>query len=88
MKITILDGYTMNPGDLSWEELEALGELKVYDRTSPEDIVSRISDSYAVFTNKCCITADVMDSCPDLKFIGVLATGFDNIDVAAAKKEI
>lgn len=86
MKITILDGYTMNPGDLSWEELEALGELKVYDRTSPEDIVSRITDSYAVFTNKCCITADVMDSCPDLKFIGVLATGFDNIDVAAAKK--
>lgn len=88
MKITILDGYTMNPGDLSWEELEALGELKVYDRTSPEDIVSRISDSYAIFTNKCRITADVMDSCPDLKFIGVLATGFDNIDVAAAKKEI
>lgn len=85
MKITILDGYTMNPGDLSWAELEKLGDLKVYDRTSPEDIVSRIRGSYAVFTNKCRITSDIMDKCPGLKFIGVLATGFDNIDVSAAK---
>ena len=86
MKITILDGYVINPGDLSWEELESIGQLEVYERTSPEDILSRISASYAIFTNKCRITAEIMDKSPNLKFIGVLATGFDNIDIEAARK--
>ncbi len=84
MKITVLDGYVINPGDLSWQELEELGQLTVYERTNPEDILSRISGNYAIFTNKCRITAEIMDKSPDLKFIGVLATGFDNIDVSAA----
>jgi len=86
MKITILDSYTINPGDLSFSELESIGELTVYERTAPCDILSRIGDSYAVFTNKCHITAEIMDQCPNLKFIGLLATGFDNVDVSAAKE--
>ena len=85
MKIIILDGYVINPGDLSWEALESIGQLEVYERTSPEDILSRISASYAIFTNKCRITAEIMDKSPNLKFIGVLATGFDNIDIEAAR---
>lgn len=87
MKIVILDGYAINPGDLSWDALKALGDVTIYDRTDPEDIVSRIADSDAVFTNKCRITAEVIDACPNLKFISVLATGFDNIDVAYAKQK-
>lgn len=86
MKITILDSYTINPGDLSWAQLASLGQLQVYERTSSEDILSRIAGSYAIFTNKCKITADIMDKSPELKFIGVLATGFDNIDVKGAKE--
>lgn len=86
MKITILDSYTVNPGDLSWDELASLGELEVYERTSPENIISRIKDSYAIFTNKCRITADIMNHCPKLKFIGLLATGYDNIDIDAASE--
>ena len=66
MKITVLDGYVINPGDLSWQELEELGQLTVYERTNPEDILSRISGNYAIFTNKCRITAEIMDKSPDL----------------------
>lgn len=84
MKTVILDGYTVNPGDLSWEALEAFGPLTVYDRTDGGDIIKRIGDCEAVFTSKCRITADVMDACPSMKFIGVLATGYDNIDIKAA----
>lgn len=86
MKIVILDGVTTNPGDLSWEGLEKIGQLEVYDRTSPEELVSRMATANAVFTSKCKITGQVMDSCPDLKFIGLLATGYDNVDIAAAKE--
>jgi glycerate dehydrogenase len=84
-KIVILDGYTENPGDLSWGGFEALGELTVYDRTAPGDVVSRIGDAEVVFTNKALLLRDAIFACPNLKFIGVLATGNNVVDVAAAK---
>lgn len=90
MKIVILDGYTENPGDLSWDGLAALGDLTVYDRTSLTDekeIVERIGDAEIVFTNKTPITKTVMDACPSLKFIGVLATGYNVVDVVCAKEK-
>lgn len=86
MKIVVLDGYTENPGDLSWEGLEALGELTVYDRTPAAKIVERIGDADAVYTNKCPISRDAIAKCPNLKFIGVLATGYNVVDVVAAKE--
>ena len=85
MKTVILDGYTINPGDLSWSSLEALSQVKVCDRTPAEQLAETIGDAEAIFTSKNKITAEIMDSCPDLKFIGVLATGFDNIGIEAAK---
>ena len=86
MKIVILDGYTENPGDLSWKGFEDLGALTVYDRTPAEQIVARIGDAEAVIVNKVPITAETMDACPSIKYIGVLATGYNVIDVAAAKQ--
>ena len=85
MKIVVLDGYTENPGDLSWQALEKLGELTVYDRTSADRVAERIGAAEAVYTNKVPITKEIMDQCPKMKFIGVLATGYNVIDVAAAK---
>ena len=85
MKIVILDGYTENPGDLSWEGFEKLGELTVYDRTLPEDIISRIGDAQVVLTNKTPITAETLEACPNIKYIGVLATGYNVVDVTTAK---
>ena len=84
MKIVVLDGYTLNPGDLSWSGLEALGELKVYDRTPASEAAGRIGDADIVFTNKCPVTAQTVAACPNLKFIGVLATGYNIVDVPAA----
>ena len=72
MKIVILDGYVMNPGDLSYAGLEALGELTVYDRTLDEDIISRIGDAEAVYVNKTPIQRETLDACPNLKWVGVL----------------
>ena len=86
MKIVVLDGYTLNPGDLTWEGFAALGSLTVYDRTEPEEIVSRIGDAEAVIVNKCPITAETIDACPDMRYIGVLATGYNVVDVEAARK--
>lgn len=87
MKIVILDGYTENPGDLSWSGFEALGELTVYDRTTDHSlIVQRIGDAEAVYTNKTPITAETIQACPSLKYIGVLATGYNVVDVKAAKE--
>ncbi len=87
MKIVVLDGYTENPGDLSWEELGKLGELTVYDRTTDSSlIVERIGDAEAVYTNKTPITAETIRKCTALKFIGVLATGYNVVDVACAKE--
>lgn len=86
MKIVILDGYTENPGDLSWEEFEKIGELKVYDRTPVESIIERIGDAEIVITNKTPINSDTLDACKNIKYIGVLATGYNVIDVDEAKK--
>lgn len=88
MKIVILDGYTENPGDLSWGEMEQLGELTVYDRTSLTDmdeVVQRIGDAEVVFTNKTPVPGEVIAKCANLKFIGVLATGYNVVDVEAAR---
>ena len=84
LKMVVLDGYVLNPGDLDWAPLESLGSLTVYDHTDPGDIVSRIGDAEIIFTNKTPITAETLGQVPDLKFFGELATGYDNIDVAAA----
>ena len=87
MKIVVLDGYTLNPGDLSWDELETLGELTVYDRTPIDKIAERIGEADIVYTNKTPITKETLDLCPNIKFIGELATGYNNIDIIAAKNK-
>lgn len=87
MKIVVLDGYTENPGDLSWEGFEKLGELTVYDRTPVEQVIERIVGAEAVITNKTPITREAIESCPTMKYIGVLATGYNVIDVDAAKEK-
>lgn len=85
MKIVVLDGYGLNPGDLSWESMQALGELEVFDRTSPAELHQRASDAEALITNKTIISAEDMKALPQLKYIGVLATGYNVVDVEAAK---
>lgn len=88
MKIVVLDGYTENPGDLSWDGLKALGELKVYDRTPFNDnreIAKRIGDAEVVFTNKTPINKEIIDNCPNLKFISLLSTGYNVVDISYAK---
>ncbi|MGL5122771.1 MAG: D-2-hydroxyacid dehydrogenase [Fusobacteriaceae bacterium] len=85
MKIVILDGYTLNPGDLSWEKFNTFGEVKIYDRTSKEMIVERIGKAEIVIVNKTKITKEIIDSCPNIKYIGVLAAGYDNVDTDYAK---
>lgn len=87
MKIVVLDGYTLNPGDISWGGLEALGEVTVYDRTKADEIVERIGDADAVYTNKTPISRETLDACPNVKFIGVLATGYNIVDIEAAKEK-
>ena len=84
-KIVVLDGATLNPGDLSWETLAALGDLTVYDRTKPDDILSRSAGAAVILTNKTPLSAETIGKLPDLRFISVLATGVNPIDVAAAK---
>ena len=85
IKIVVLDGYAANPGDISWEPMEKLGALTMYERTAPDMVAKRIGDAQAVFTNKVIINEEIMDACPKMKFIGVLATGFNVVDVAAAR---
>ena len=84
MKIVILDGYTANPGDLSWDELKTMGELTVYDRTSKSETVERAAEADIVLTNKVIIGRQEMDQLPRLKYIGVLATGYNVVDIEAA----
>lgn len=87
MKIVVLDGYTENPGDLSWDELGKLGELTVYDRTPVDDeaeIIRRIGDAELVYTNKTPISKNVIDACPGMKFISLLATGYNVVDYVYA----
>jgi len=89
MKIVILDGYTENPGDLSWEGFEKIGELTVYDRTpvsDEEEIIRRIGDAEIVLLNKTKITRKVIESSPNMKYLGILATGYNNVDGAAARE--
>lgn len=85
MKIIVLDGYTLNPGDLSWGGLEQFGSVTVYDRTNKEDIITRIGDAEIVYTNKTPLTSEILEACPSIKFIGVLATGYNIVDTASAK---
>ena len=84
MKIVILDGYSANPGDLSWKELEELGALTVYDRTKSDETVARAADAEIVLTNKVILNNEVITQLPHLKYIGVLATGYNVVDIKAA----
>lgn len=87
MKIVILDGYTENPGDLSWEGFEKLGQVTVYDRTPADEIVERIGDAEIVITNKTPISAETLQTCRGIKYVGVLATGYNVVDVTTAKEK-
>ena len=86
MKIVVLDGYALNPGDLSWTGMEALGELTVYERTSPSEVLERSAGAEVLITNKTVITAEHMAALPQLKYIGVLATGYNVVDIDEARK--
>lgn len=85
MKIVVLDGYAANPGDLSWEPFETLGDLTVFARTAPSEMISRIGDAEIVVTNKVVISEQILSACPSIRFLCESATGFNNIDIAAAK---
>ena len=90
MKIVVLDGYTLNPGDLSWEGLEKIGELTVYDRTPLDDeqeIIRRIGGAEIVFTNKTPLGANTFAACPDIRYVGVLATGYNIVDINTAHEK-
>lgn len=87
MNIVVLDGLQMNPGDLSWDPFSELGELKVYDRTSPDEVISRSKDAGILVINKVKITPAIIDALPQLKMIAVTATGFDNVDVSYASSK-
>lgn len=85
MKIVVLDGHASNPGDLSWSALEDFGSVTVYARTAPEDIQERAKDAEIVLTNKVCFTANVIEKLPKLRYIGVLATGYNIVDLESAR---
>lgn len=90
MKIVVLDGFTLNPGDLDWKGLEEIGECIVYDRTSltnTQEAIDRIGDADIVFTNKTPMPKALFDACPNIKFVGVLATGYNVVDVNVAKEK-
>jgi len=86
MRIVVLDGYTLNPGDLSWDGLREIGHCEIYDRTSPEDVVSRARGAEIVLTNKVVLSHEIVDQLPNLKYIGVLATGYNVVDLEAARE--
>lgn len=86
MKIVVLDGYTANPGDLSWDEFATLGDFSVYDRTPEPETVSRLAGAEAALTNKAVINRQMMDALPALRYIGVLATGYNIVDIPAARE--
>lgn len=87
MKITVLDGYGMNPGDLSWDRLKALGNVTVYDRTAPKETIERSAGAEIILTNKTIIDREIIEKLPELKYIGVLATGYNVVDTAAAHEK-
>src|SRR3546814_21116356 len=84
MKITVLDVHTLNPGDWSWDPLENLGEVTVYDRSAPEEVVVRCADADIILTNKALVKDDAIRELKDLKYIGVIAHGYNVVDVKAA----
>ena len=86
MKIAILDGRTVNPGDLSWENLQALGDCTIYESTSEQEVIEHCADAEAVLTNKVCLRKEALEQLPHLKYIGVLATGYNVIDIKEAKR--
>jgi len=86
VKIVVLDGYTLNPGDLDWSGLRALGECEIHDRTPPDQVLARAAGAPIVLTNKTVLSREIIAPLPDLKYIGVLATGYNVVDVAAAKE--
>lgn len=86
MKIVVLDGHTVNPGDLSWDGLETIGDVVVYPRTSPGELLERSKDADALLTNKVVIDAETLNQLPRLKYIGVLATGYNVVDIDAARE--
>ena len=86
MKIVILDGYTANPGDLNWDKLKELGECTIYERTSPDELLERAANAEAILTNKVVLNRETIAALPDLKYIGVLATGYNVVDIAAARE--
>jgi glycerate dehydrogenase len=87
MKIVILDGYTENPGDLSWDGFKAFGDLTVYDRSPADEIVARIGNAEAIIINKTPVTRETLDKCPGIKYVGLLSTGYNVVDIAAAKEK-
>ena len=86
MNCVILDGYTLNPGVLDWSALERFGELTVYDRTPPELVAERIGEAQAAMTNKTVLDRAVLEACPNLRYISVLATGYNVVDLEAARE--
>jgi glycerate dehydrogenase len=86
MNITILDGYTLNPGDLDWLPIQQLGNVTIYDRSANDEIVERAKDAEVLLVNKVVLTEAILDQLPKVKYIGVMATGFNNIDINAARK--
>ena len=86
MNIVVLDGYTLNPGDLSWDALQKLGACTIHDRTPPEQVVERAREAEVVLTNKALLPRETIAALPKLKYIGVLATGYNVVDIAAAKE--
>jgi len=86
MRIVVLDGYTLNPGDLSWDELKALGATTIYERSAPEEVVSRAQEADIILTNKVVLSREILGRLPQLKYVGVLATGYDIIDTQAARE--
>lgn len=86
MKIVVLDGYAANPGDLSWDVLKTLGDCTIYDRTMPNEVVERAFDAEAILTNKVILKDELLAKLPNLKYIGVLATGYNTVDIESAKK--
>jgi len=86
MKIVVLDGHALNPGDLSWDALRALGELQVFDRTEDDQILARAHDAEIVLTNKTGLSAQILKQLTKTRYIGVLATGYDVVDLRAARE--
>ncbi|RGX78033.1 D-2-hydroxyacid dehydrogenase [Bacteroides stercorirosoris] len=87
MNIVVLDGYTANPGDLNWDKLQELGKCTIYERTAPDEVLERAAGAEVLLTNKVVLNSETIAALPDLKYIGVLATGYNVVDIAAAREQ-